>query len=166
MRLMRFSLKTLLAMPIAVGFLVFGVLWIRENDATEEGHGHREKQILEFVVLDARTHAPVNGATVLVQGPAEYVCPPTAVAGNTECVVEVFCESISYPLKGSEIHHMGRPFFQAKVSADGYRETFLLFEIEPGFGPEASRHKTVISLARAGKEKVPDWLGVRRIPAG
>ncbi len=95
----------------------------------------------------------IQGATVQVQGPyGEYVCPSTAGTGNTETDVEVSYTLIFHPLVDTPIRRMWRADVKVKVSADGYRETVARFR--PDSGPEGSRHKTVISLARIGEPEL------------
>jgi hypothetical protein len=144
LRCIHFNLKTLLAIPVAAGLLLFWAIRASNEVVAVTYPPHREKQILEFIVVDGQTRTPVNGARVLVQQGAnhEYVCPPTAVAGNTEGVVEVNCYWVFYTFSRSEAHLMQGEYVQVKASAEGYRETVLLFAMQPKSGKNDNRRRS------------------------
>ena len=122
-RYLKFSLKTLLVIPVVTGIAIFQCDRITTYRLF---HGHDRIINLTFVAIDVRARAPQAGVSVCLRRREILIdSAPTGRDGRTQVVIHVSCED-----SGSVLRVTHRPNFSGwRVSAVGRGLSSRVYEL-------------------------------------
>lgn len=155
----RFSMKSLLLLPIISLVFIYIVCSILDEGSSARGVGHANFT-LRFIILDSATNTPVAGTSVSLYDPDNQLDPPRRAESSDSGEIELTWNTNFYLVGGSRLRN-GKALVPLSkwcfaVSAQGYQParywlsefTGRMHDLERSPGPAP----IVVRLNRAGTQ--------------